>query len=1444
MNEEREQLPVAASDSDPSKSERWADIKAIFEAALTLESTEWASFLDFRCNSDEDLRREVESLLAAHDSDLDFLDEPLQILQNVVLTEEDDRPTFHPGTRIGAYQLDREIGRGGMGTVYLAHRADQEFEHEAAIKLVQVEKYNELAVKRFRHERQILARLEHPYIARLLDGGTTEEGIPYFVMEFVRGEVLTSYCDSADLSTRERIELFAKICAAVQYAHEQNIIHRDIKPRNIVVTLGGVPKLLDFGIAKILEPEEGRSEAQATGTRLLTPAYASPEQLHGDPATVRSDVYSLGIVLYELLCGERPTLRTLQNHAGLGECNEGHLSPRLRGIVFNAIRLDPDDRYPSVAAFAADLQRYLDRAPPASSAAQESPERISIGILPFREIAMEGSDRFFSSALVDALITRLSKVERFSVRPTSTVLKYIDHKDSVRAGRELRVQYILEGTLHKDESRLRLNAQLVSTESGTTVWASQFEEGEQCLLSLEESLSEQIAYAVIPQLTGEEESQLKGGGTSNRRAHEAYLRGRFHWNRSAGEQEELVKALVYFMQAIDEDPDYAAAHAGVADYHLRIGLWGGLPPAETFAAAIAEAKIALRLEPRLAEAHTTLGFCLWAYERDYLGAEREFQLAIAHNPEYASAHHWFGLLNSARNLPELALVNLERAHKIDPVSPVIAAARGFVHYNARRFGDALELLLSAAKELRKSAFLQEMLTWTYLQTGELRLALAAGRRAAELGKRSPSTLAAWAAAERAAGNDQAAKTAYSELIELQKTRYVSGYDFATICLAAGDREEALQQLARAYDCRDWWLCWLGVDPRWDALRGERRFKELVTKTQPHESGRVPVLPRKKGMRLLLVAALIAVLVTIAVVTAKLERRKTDAAFADARFSKLTVDGTAAGLAVISQDGQSVAYTTGAGLQTAVWFRDLRSRRSQRLITMPGEISCLQFTADGARLLFQSYPTLRPFDRTLYVLPVRGAITPTVLMSSMEGPAAVSPDESRVALVRANNRLRRDELWISDRKGHEQILLTTRYPDRLSWVAPPAWSVDGGRIAYTIERPNIREAAVGLEIMDLKTGKSRRVESPKTIYVQHVAWAGSGGLTICAREPNSAFLQLWLLSLSGDAPVRLGSDVESYLTASTTTNVSALVSVQIQTLSNIYLVTPGRPEEPAQVTPGTGRYFDLAWMPDGKFLYASDSSGVAEIWIMNGDGSDAHQLTANAGLNWGPAFDPAGQFIAFHSNRSGSWQIWRTDLDGSHPVQMTNSIGDSTFARFTSDGKSILYQHADGEGLTSIWRVPKSGGAAVQLTKALTTHPVSSPKDGAIAAWYSSGGNRQDWKLAIFPREGGDPVKVFKLDIPVSPESQLGWTPSGDGLTFIAVWNGVYELFLQPINGGAPKRITNYSSGQIYSFDWSARGVLAYSHGFTSRDVVIAHQRDKDTQNLWNLRNLWGKTVQR
>ncbi len=281
--------------------ERWQQIRELFDEAAVLDGEERAGFLDQACAADAELRREVESLLVSDDrAGTGFLNTPA-----IDLTPRSDgagAPT-RVGRRIGAYNIVQEIGRGGMGEVYRAGRADGQYEKQVAIKLVRGGYDTAAVLERFRHERQILASLDHPNIARLLDGGTTDDGTPYLVMELIEGTPIDQYCDAHNLNVRDRLRLFLQVCSAVQYAHQRLVIHRDIKPGNILVTGEGVPKLLDFGIAKLLDPA---ADAATTVASPMTPEYASPEQIRGEPITTATDVYSLGVVLYQLLTGRSP----------------------------------------------------------------------------------------------------------------------------------------------------------------------------------------------------------------------------------------------------------------------------------------------------------------------------------------------------------------------------------------------------------------------------------------------------------------------------------------------------------------------------------------------------------------------------------------------------------------------------------------------------------------------------------------------------------------------------------------------------------------------------------------------------------------------------------------------------------------------------------------------------------------------------------------------------------------------------------------------------------------------------------------------------------------------------------------------------------------------------------------------------------------------------------
>jgi Tol biopolymer transport system component/serine/threonine protein kinase len=388
--------------------ERWARVREVLDASLALKPESRPSFLEEACGGDQDLQREIESLIASLEDAGDLLDKPALATSATVLAETLDSMVI--GRHIGPYRITEEIGRGGMGSVYRAVRDDEHYRKEVAIKLVRRAGDSDFIVRRFRHERQIMAGLDHPNIAGLLDGGSTEDGLPYFVMEYIHGQPIDEYCDSHRLTTAERLELFRKVCGAVQYAHDHGVIHRDIKPGNILITHDGVPKLLDFGIAKILDPELSAPTAGpgVTVLRLMTPEYASPEQVRGEPIMAASDVYSLGVLLYELLTGHRPyrvksraphelaqaicdiepekpsavvtrseeitrfdgshTVRlTPQDVSEARRTRPDKLRRTLSGdldnIVLTAMRKEPERRYPSVDALAEDIGRHLQGLP-------------------------------------------------------------------------------------------------------------------------------------------------------------------------------------------------------------------------------------------------------------------------------------------------------------------------------------------------------------------------------------------------------------------------------------------------------------------------------------------------------------------------------------------------------------------------------------------------------------------------------------------------------------------------------------------------------------------------------------------------------------------------------------------------------------------------------------------------------------------------------------------------------------------------------------------------------------------------------------------------------------------------------------------------------------------------------------------------------------------------
>ncbi len=345
--------------------ERWRRVRELFDRTADLGAEERDRFLERECGSDAGLGSEVRALLASSAVAGEFLETPAieQMQRGPAIAEV-------PPVRIGPWQIERELGHGGMGTVYLGVRAEGEFRQSAAVKLVRRGMDTDFILRRFRTEREILAGLDHPYIARLLDGGSTTDGLPYFAMEYVEGRHLLEDCAARGADVRQRVELFLQVCEAVAYAHRHLVVHRDLKPSNILVTAEGAPKLLDFGLAKLLQPEAGAPRDRTeTALRLLTPDYASPEQIRGERITTATDIYSLGVVLYELLTGRRPygAVRASSDAIARAVCEQEPARPGLGSdldnIILMALRKEPERRYPSVEALADDLRRQQEGRP-------------------------------------------------------------------------------------------------------------------------------------------------------------------------------------------------------------------------------------------------------------------------------------------------------------------------------------------------------------------------------------------------------------------------------------------------------------------------------------------------------------------------------------------------------------------------------------------------------------------------------------------------------------------------------------------------------------------------------------------------------------------------------------------------------------------------------------------------------------------------------------------------------------------------------------------------------------------------------------------------------------------------------------------------------------------------------------------------------------------------
>ena len=860
--------------------EDWRRLKEILDEALALEREAREEFLAKACGGDARLLAEVRSLIASHEAPFPMLDAPLPPLSAAALYE-----TAGPqaGERIGPWELLEEIGHGGMGTVYLGRRADEAFEKKVAIKLVRGGMASESVLRRFRTERQILANLEHPHIARLIDGGAADDGRPYFVMEYIEGLPLPEWCVRRGRNVRERLGIFVDVCAAVEYAHRNRVVHRDIKPANVLVTADGSAKLLDFGIAKLIVPELFGAKIEETGTlfQLLTPDYASPEQVRGEAVTPASDVYALGVMLYELLTGRRPyaagasvaeMVRVVceTEPPRPSEKATRSLARELVGdidtIVLKAMRKEPARRYASAGEMGEDIRRFLDGRPVlarpdtmgyrtrrfarrhwaglgaaaiaaislgAGAAALRHQARpvaatasaTALAVLPFRPLAPTGHDSVLEQGMADTLIAKLSGVPGIAVRPVGAVLPYSgDGTDAQRAGRLLRADTVVEGSVQRVGDRIRVDVRLVRVSDSRPIWGETFDTDYARVFEVQDAIAQKVAETLTPGLSAAARARLARPGTRDLAAYRAYLRGRYFWNRRT--EADFRKAIEAFEQAIKEDPEYALAYSGLADCYSLLGVWGAGPADETHGRAQVAARRAVERADAPAEAHASAGLVLWVYGWDWDGAEVEFRRAIALNPGYATAHQWRAYSLASRGRFDEAIASAQRAQALDPLSLSLMTDLGEIHMWAGRYDRAVVHIREALELEPNFALAHNMLGMTYLKQGRAEEAVPELERAAQL-EDEPRMLTTLGYGYARAGRTDDALRIRDRLAALAKTRYVSPFALAVVDTGLGRADSAFVELERAYGEHSDTMAILRTYPLFESLRSDPRFWDLL-----------------------------------------------------------------------------------------------------------------------------------------------------------------------------------------------------------------------------------------------------------------------------------------------------------------------------------------------------------------------------------------------------------------------------------------------------------------------------------------------------------------------------------------------------------------------------------------------------------------------------------------
>ncbi|MBI3568170.1 MAG: protein kinase [Gemmatimonadetes bacterium] len=764
------------------------------------------------------------------------------------------------------YRMVRELGHGGMATVYLA--ADVRYEREVAIKVLSPEISQGMAAERFLREVSVAAKLTHPHIVPLLDSGETD-GVLWFAMPVLEGQSLRARLDrEPQLPLAEAVRIAREVASALSYAHAHDVVHRDIKPENVLLS-GGVATVADFGLAKGIAAS-GSDALTLTGMSVGTPYYMSPEQATGSEAVDgRSDIYSLGCMLYEMLTGEPPYVgKTAQAIIAKSLTDPIPSARRLRGaipaavddVIAKALARNAVDRYATGDEFiealtlAAGSDARLDRAPargsrwtsrrvaaavvgtllvaagavalarrPATAVLAAAHRPRSIAVLPFVNASGDKAQEYFSSGMTDELIGALSKVKRLRVAARASSYALRDHASTpIYIGRKLNVEAVLEGTVDRSGDRVRVTAELVNAEDGYVVWNDTYERRVSDVFALQQQITTAIVEAV--KLEVGDAAAVVQRPTEDLQAYEMYLKGRHAWDTRTAES--LEEATSWFGKAVERDPRYARAWSGLADVYIVQALNLYAAPDVAMPKGKAAALRALALDSTLAEAHTSLGTVRFLYDRDYAGAQASYDRAIALDSTYPPAHYFYALYlatrDSARAEREALL-----AETLDPLSPPLAQGTGIVRVSDGNFAAAVAPLRAAVALAPKYYFAHAWLGLALARAGGGAEAVAEARRAVALNPANTLVLGFLGEVYALTGDRAAALTVVAKLDSLSATRTISNLHVARILDRLGDTERAFVFLDRAMAAHEGQLTQLNWPGTFTHARGDPRFQRLV-----------------------------------------------------------------------------------------------------------------------------------------------------------------------------------------------------------------------------------------------------------------------------------------------------------------------------------------------------------------------------------------------------------------------------------------------------------------------------------------------------------------------------------------------------------------------------------------------------------------------------------------